>query len=70
MMTVRHGISALLALGLVSCANSSPGGAGDNWPGFGGQADEQHFSPLDEITDKTIDRLGLVCRSTKQLLLC
>ncbi len=60
MMTVRHGISALLALGLVSCANSSPGGAGDNWPGFGGQADEQHFSPLDEITDKTIDRLGLV----------
>ncbi len=59
-MMKRHGIIALLALGLVSCTKSSTSGIGANWPGYGGQADEQHFSPLDEITDKTVNRLGLV----------
>ena len=39
----------------ISNANSEPG----NWLAHGRTYDEQRFSPLDEITDETISRLGL-----------
>lgn len=60
MVIGRHGIVALAVLGLMSCGKSMPGGIGNtDWPGYGGQANEQHFSPLGDITDKTVNRLGL-----------
>jgi len=32
---------------------------GQDWPGFGRTYGEQHFSPLTEISDRTIDKLAL-----------
>jgi quinohemoprotein ethanol dehydrogenase len=33
---------------------------GEDWPGFGRTYGEQHFSPLDEINQRTVGQLGLV----------
>lgn len=33
--------------------------SGDNWPGYGRTYGEQHFSPLTDINDKNINKLGL-----------
>lgn len=53
------------SLGVAACT----GGAGDaevasadasgDWPGFGGDSDETHYSPLGEITAENIGELGL-----------
>ncbi|HEX7931421.1 MAG TPA: PQQ-dependent dehydrogenase, methanol/ethanol family, partial [Sphingomicrobium sp.] len=32
---------------------------GHDWPGFGRTYGEQHFSPLTEISDRTVGKLGL-----------
>lgn len=34
--------------------------SGDDWAGYGGGYDEQHFSPLAEIDEGSVSRLGLV----------
>lgn len=64
MLNGRFAALAALSLSLAAChstqSSSPPRSADDrNWPGYGGKADEQHFSGLREINDKTIGRLGL-----------
>ncbi|HET8612479.1 MAG TPA: PQQ-binding-like beta-propeller repeat protein [Sphingomonas sp.] len=36
------------------------GSDGRDWPGYGRTWGEQHYSPLDQISSDTVDRLGLV----------
>lgn len=52
-------------LGIAACTSetgeaevASAAALGD-WPGFGGDSDETHYSPLAEITADNIDQLGL-----------
>src|SRR5262245_48495658 len=47
----------LAACGKPQVAQEDP--AGTNWSAVGRTHDEQHYSPLDQITDQNIDRLGL-----------
>lgn len=55
--TAFAAVVAITALG--SCAPSSPIATdGRDWPGYGG-SDENHYSPLGEINDATVGRLGL-----------
>src|SRR5687768_14374722 len=51
----------LLAALLVARAAAAPGAPddGSDWPGYGGQADESHYSPLSEINQANIAELGL-----------
>jgi quinohemoprotein ethanol dehydrogenase len=48
--------SAMLLL-VAACGSSDEVGA--DWPGYGGTADESHFSPLTQINDSNVSRLGL-----------
>ncbi|MGE0741195.1 MAG: PQQ-dependent dehydrogenase, methanol/ethanol family [Hyphomonadaceae bacterium] len=54
-------IAALCALALAACGPR--GGVtnpdGDDWPSFGGDWTENHFSPLDQINDQNVSQLGL-----------
>ncbi|AUW60034.1 PQQ-dependent dehydrogenase, methanol/ethanol family [Sphingobium sp. SCG-1] len=55
-------ISGLL-LALSGCEAGSRSGseaAAGDWPAYGRTADEQHYSPLDQINAETAPRLGLV----------
>jgi quinohemoprotein ethanol dehydrogenase len=51
--------SLMLALSLMlgACQPTAP--SGDDWPTYGGDPSDNHFSPLAEINDETISRLGL-----------
>ncbi|MGR4863084.1 PQQ-dependent dehydrogenase, methanol/ethanol family [Caulobacter sp. LARHSG274] len=55
----------MLLLPLSACHRISPGAdsdtsvKADDWPSFGRTGSEQHFSPLKDITLKTVDRLKL-----------
>ena len=40
-------------------AKAPPRAAGADYPTYGGGSDEHHYSPLDQINDKNIDRLQL-----------
>ncbi len=63
-------VLAAIALGASLSIAGCTGSGGDsevasaegngNWPGFGGDSDETHFSPLTEITSDNIGELGLV----------
>lgn len=60
--TLFAGAAALLATA-ASQTVAAPGGApveGRDWFSFGGDDSEQHFSPLSQITDQNVNRLGLV----------
>ena len=53
-----------LAFAMAGLAGAAPGGGADsdhgrNWPSYGGDFTEDHFSPLTAINDHTIGRLGL-----------
>ena len=48
-----------MALTLSSCSKESVGGVGDDWLAYGGTADEQRFSTLDQINTDSVGRLGL-----------
>ncbi len=53
----RLALPFLLLLG--ACASGdAPRSDGSDWPGYGG-IDENHYSPLSEINDGNVDRLGL-----------
>jgi len=52
------GVSACLLL-LASCAGSAEDRGSGNWPGYGGPVGDQHYSPLDQINDGNVGRLGL-----------
>ena len=43
---------------LLAASAKGPGQTGADWPGYGGM-NEAHYSPLKEITDKNVGRLGL-----------
>ncbi len=64
---LRHGVSLLCACALLislgACKRSSPAASaadGADWPMYGRSYDEQRFSPLDQINEKTVSKLGLV----------
>ena len=74
MVSMRFAAAALLGATLLAAAGGctrtpADGGqdsarmadasAGADWQGYGRTFGEQHFSPLTEISDQTIDRLGL-----------
>ncbi len=40
-------------------AQFEDGSSGDDWPGWGRTYNEQHFSPLAQINDRTVGQLGL-----------
>lgn len=44
---------------LVCSCSSDTSIRGGDWPGYGGDNDETHYSPLNQISDSNIDRLGL-----------
>ena len=48
---------ALILAGLTVAAAAAPSNA--DWPGVSRTPDEQRFSPLDQVNDKTVGRLGL-----------
>lgn len=58
-------LSLLLMLCLVGCSEALPtfsgteADSGADWPGYGRTASEEHFSPLTEIDERTVGRLGL-----------
>lgn len=39
--------------------DGSANGSGTDWTSYGGNDNEQHFSPLDQITDANVGKLGL-----------
>lgn len=47
-------------LPLAACSDTRGRSVEQDWPGYGGASDEQHFSPLDEINQRTVGDLGLV----------
>lgn len=56
--------AAVLALlagchALVSCGSAGYDKARDEWPQYGRTADEQRYSPLDEVNSETVSRLGV-----------
>jgi quinohemoprotein ethanol dehydrogenase len=53
--------AAALVAGLTVQSCSKGGGVNDgsNWASYGGTSDETHFSPLDQVNDGNIDKLGL-----------
>ena len=51
-----RGLFALLAATLAACTGSSDR---DEWTVVGGTHDEQNYSPLDQIDEANVDRLGL-----------
>ena len=51
-------LSGASAETLVNDATLSEIGDGSNWPGFGRNYSEQRYSPLDQINDTTVSRLG------------
>ena len=68
--TVVSAIVGLAATALVSPATAAPGNVtdarvlaesatGNNWPVKGGSFKQQQFSPLKQITDKNVGKLGL-----------
>ena len=67
MGSISFAIGILLTIGVVSCNDNMPTGAyavsdeddGSNWAHYGRTTKEQHYSPLTQINDKNIDRLGL-----------
>ncbi|HYE52486.1 MAG TPA: PQQ-dependent dehydrogenase, methanol/ethanol family [Azospirillaceae bacterium] len=66
-MSRRTALAALLGAALLAAAggtallgagNATRAPDGADWPGYGGP-DENHYSPLAQITDANVDRLGL-----------
>jgi quinohemoprotein ethanol dehydrogenase len=62
---MRPGISFLLAGSLLllgGCKKSPPatGTDGADWTTYGRTTDEQRFSPLTQINEQTVGRLGLL----------
>ncbi|GAY21545.1 outer membrane protein assembly factor BamB family protein [Sphingobium fuliginis] len=59
--TVMAAGAALLALstGVVSRSAESASPAGANWSSFGGDDKEQHYSPLAQIREQNVGKLGL-----------
>lgn len=53
-------IPLTLAVCLASCGALADGANPGDWPGYGRDSNEQHFSPLEEIDASNIERLGLV----------
>ncbi|MCB2078943.1 MAG: PQQ-dependent dehydrogenase, methanol/ethanol family [Novosphingobium sp.] len=55
----KNWIAGAAALALAACGGSGGGVAdGDDWPDYDGPT-TTHYSPLDEIVDGNVDRLGL-----------
>ncbi|HKT77044.1 MAG TPA: PQQ-binding-like beta-propeller repeat protein [Sphingobium sp.] len=56
--------AAVLALagGMVgrSAQSAAPAGASVNWSAYGGDDNEQHYSPIAQITEQNVGKLGLV----------
>jgi len=50
----------LMLLSVAGCSGQSPPVPGANWSSFGGDTSENHYSPLDEINDGNVQRLGLL----------
>lgn len=63
--TIVAGVASVaLVSGLAGCGgskspSSTSAGGGENWTSYGGDANEQHFSALEQITDQNIGELGL-----------
>lgn len=55
----EHVVSPPALPKLVDAAAISNEADGANWPGYGRTYSEDHFSPLDEISTKSVGRLGL-----------
>jgi len=49
-----------MLLSLAGCSGSSGPVPGANWSSFGGDSSENHYSPLDQINDGNVGRLGLL----------
>jgi quinohemoprotein ethanol dehydrogenase len=58
-MKLAH-FAAALMLAVAPFATEAKDTANTNWAFFGGARDESHYSPLTQINDKNLDRLGLV----------
>jgi len=52
--------SALFFLLLASCARRAPETDGANWLMYGRTTDDHRFSPLNQVTEQTVPKLGLV----------
>ena len=65
-MKIRVKMSLVFASSVVlssaACRKSPPaaGNAGADWTMYGGTSNEQRFSPLSQINEETIGRLGLL----------
>ena len=61
--SVLNGPLALFGVILLVCTTAAgaalPANADVNWPGYGDESNEQRFSPLTQIDDENIRRLGL-----------
>src|SRR5262245_65994214 len=55
---MRSCLAIALALLLTACSQQDGAGDGDDWPDYDGPT-TTHYSPLDEINDGNVDRLGL-----------
>src|SRR5437870_3814208 len=51
--------AVLLGAALLFASCSHPTDAGKDWPHHGGTTDEPHFSPLQQISQDNVGRLGL-----------
>ncbi len=63
MFSIRN-LTSVAAIATVLAGAASPGGAAPGltdveWRGHGNTADEMRFSPLTQINDETVDKLGL-----------
>jgi len=60
-MIVCGAAGLALTAGFLSQSPAAAGGGGEtNWSHYGGNDDEQHYSPLAQINDKNVNQLGLV----------
>ncbi|PKP99906.1 MAG: PQQ-dependent dehydrogenase, methanol/ethanol family [Alphaproteobacteria bacterium HGW-Alphaproteobacteria-13] len=55
---MRH-LFLIAAFALLAACGRSGTAGGDDWPGYGGPIGDTHYSPLAEIDDGNISRLGL-----------
>ena len=56
---IAIGFAALMAAVAVSAHEPTPADDGSNWEAYGRTADEDHFSPLSQIDQSNVRRLGL-----------
>jgi quinohemoprotein ethanol dehydrogenase len=57
--SIAAGLAACMAGGSAKASEPQAADDGTNWTSYGRTADEDHFSPLSQIDDKTVRRLGL-----------